>query len=205
MAAQLRRPCRRRLRSRSRARHHGRPQAAHSKGPCLARDAKNRQNANKRRAYIGVERPKEQLDDSACPQACARQTQNRGTARLNGRVGHKSRHQKPESQAADEAARHRKCQARRAQLNKGGSHKTAQGACKIQRIKAKGSTKNGADATRRACRSPLASAASSPWAMPVAERRPTKATARAASAVLARAASQPASPRGWLKMETGSV
>ena len=158
MAAQLRRPCRRRLRSRSRARHHGRPQAAHSKGPCLARDAKNRQNANKRRAYIGVERPKEQLDESACPQACARQTQNRGTARLNGRVGHKSRHQKPESQTADEAAHHRKYQARRAQLNKGGSHKTAQGACKIQRIKAKGSTKNGADATRHACRSPLASA-----------------------------------------------
>ena len=157
MAAQLRRPCCRRLRSRGRARHHGRPQAAHGKGPCLARDTKNRQNANKRRAYISVERPKEQLDDSACPQACARQTQNRGTARLNGRVGHKSRHQKPKSQATNQPTHHGEHQTRRAQLDASGTHQAAQSACKIQHIKAKGSTKNGADATRHACRSPLAS------------------------------------------------
>ena len=160
MAAQLRRPRRGRLRRRGRARRHTsdhtRLRAAHSKGARLAHDAKNRQDANERRAHISIERPKKQLDSSACPQARARQAQNRGTARLNGRVGHKPRHQKPESQTADEAARHRKHQARRAQLDKGGPHKTAQGTCEIQHVNVKRSSKGGADATQPACRSSLA-------------------------------------------------
>ena len=47
--------------------------------------------------------------------------------------------------------------------------------------------------------------ASSSLAAPATDRLPTKATTKAASAVPARAASQPASPRGWFKMEIGSV
>ena len=181
MAAQLRRPRRGRLRRRGRARRrtsdHARLRAVHSEGARLAHDAKNRQDANERRAHISIERPKKQLDSSACSQTCACQAQNRGTARLNGRVGHKPRHQKPESQTADEATHHREHQARRTQLDKGWPHKTAQGTCEIQHVSVKRSAKGGADATQPACRSSLARGGITPrsatFAGNVCSRTPT--------------------------------
>ena len=131
---------------------------SNSEGSRLARNAKGRQYADKRGAHVGVEGPEEQLDERAHPQARTSQAQNRRAARLDGGIGHKARHKQPKSQATNQPTHHGEHQTRRAQLDASGTHQATQGACKIQHIKAKGSAKNGADATRHARRSPLASA-----------------------------------------------